>query len=272
MIGVGIDAGSRAIKIVLVDAADRRMTATGVAKQGVNSNQIAMQLLDSLLDRNGYSPADVASCVATGYARNSIAVANTTVTEITCHARGVHHLVPEARTIIEIGGQDSKFLRLDPSGAVRDFAMNDRCAAGTGRFLEVVADRLGVGLEDLGRMSAASAKPAAISSMCIVFAETEIIGLLSAGSAPEDIVAGVQNSVATRVAGMAGRNLQAPVVFTGGVAMVPGMDRALAEAIGHSVEVAPHPQMTGALGAAIIALERTPVLEDTVDRQATMGV
>ncbi len=255
MIGVGIDAGSRAIKIVLLDAADRRVLASGVAKQGVNSDHLAMQLLDNLLAQRGYSPAEVGACVATGYARNSIAAADTTVTEITCHARGVHHLVPEARTVIEIGGQDSKFLRLDPSGAVRDFAMNDRCAAGTGRFLEVVAERLGVELEDLGRMSAASAKPASISSMCIVFAETEIIGLLSSGAAPEDIVAGVQNSVATRVASMAGRAPQAPVVFTGGVAMIPGMDRALAEATGHSVDIVPQPQMTGALGAAIIASE-----------------
>lgn len=253
MISVGIDAGSRAIKVVVMHVDSLRTVAAGVVKQGVNSDGLTMQLLDGLLADNGLSTKDISRTVATGYARNSISIADTTITEITCHARGVHHLVPDALTVIEIGGQDSKFLRLDPNGSVRDFAMNDRCAAGTGRFLEVVAERLGVGLEDLGHMAARSRQPASISSMCIVFAETEIIGLLSAGAAPEDIVAGVQNSVATRVASMAGRGTHAPVLFTGGVALVPGMSRALETAIGQSVCTAPDPQMTGALGAAILA-------------------
>lgn len=254
MIVVGIDAGSRAIKVVLMDSESWGILASGVEKQGIQSDDLVNQLLDRLLAEHGLSQSDIGYAVATGYARNQISIADTTITEITCHARGVHHMVPDARTVIEIGGQDSKFLRLDLSGAVRDFAMNDRCAAGTGRFLEVVADRLGVGIEDLGRMSEASASPAVISSMCIVFAETEIIGLLSAGAAPEDIVAGVQNSIATRVASMAGGSITPPVVFTGGVALVPGMSRALETIIGQNVCVAPDPQMTGALGAAILAV------------------
>jgi len=258
MIGVGIDAGSRAIKIVFVDPTSLRVLSSGVMQQGVNSDELAMQLLERVLVESGMSREDIGCVVATGYARNTVSAADTTITEITCHACGVHHLMPEVRTVIEIGGQDSKFLHLDPTGAVRDFAMNDRCAAGTGRFLEVVADRLGVRLEDLGRMSAQSSRPAVISSMCIVFAETEIIGLLSAGAAPEDIVAGVQNSIATRVATMAGRNVSPPVAFTGGVALVPGMSRALEAAIGQGVSIAPEPQLTGALGAAILACRRIP--------------
>jgi predicted CoA-substrate-specific enzyme activase len=155
--------------------------------------------------------------------------------------------------VVDVGGQDSKVLRLSPDGGVRDFAMNDRCAAGTGRFLEVVAARLGVGLNELGEMAARSGAPAFVSSTCVVFAETEIVGLLASGARAEDIVAGVRQSLATRVAGMAGRNLEGPVLFTGGVAMIPGMAEAFGEALGQRVEVAPDPQMTGALGAAILA-------------------
>lgn len=256
MIVVGVDAGSRAIKVVLLNKDSLDVVAMGSTNQGVKSDDIATLLLNRLLSENGYRRGDIDYVVATGYARNCISAADTTITEITCHARGVHYLVPDARTVIEIGGQDSKFLRLGSDGGVRDFAMNDRCAAGTGRFLEVVANRLDVNIEDLGRMSALSISPAVISSMCIVFAETEIIGLLASGAAPEDIVAGVQNSIVTRVASMAGRSITPPVVFTGGVAMVAGMSRALENIIGHSIVVAPNPQMTGALGAAVLAAQQ----------------
>jgi len=253
MIGVGIDAGSRAIKIVLMDTETHEVITSGATGQGVKNNDLALELFDQLLKESGQSSGDVSKVVATGYGRNSISIADTTITEITCHARGVHHLMPEARTIVEIGGQDSKLLKLSSNGTVHDFSMNDRCAAGTGRFLEVVADRLSVGLAELGEMAEKSTSPAAISSMCIVFAETEIIGLLASGTSPEDIVAGVQNSIATRISSMAGKTVTPPVVFTGGVALVPGMDKALERVIGHPVTVAPNPQMTGALGAALLA-------------------
>jgi len=253
MVSVGVDAGSRAIKIVLLDTGSREVVASGIVAQGVGCNDLANDLLRDLMERSGLGPGDVTRVVATGYARNMIDFADTTVTEITCHARGVHRVAPNAATVVEIGGQDSKLLRLGPGGSVRDFSMNDRCAAGTGRFLEVVADRLGVALDGLGPMAARSQRPASISSTCIVFAETEIIGLLSTGTSPDDIVAGVQNSIAIRIAAMAGRGVVAPVVFTGGVAIVPGMDRALESALGCPVSIAPNPQFTGALGAAIMA-------------------
>jgi (R)-2-hydroxyacyl-CoA dehydratese activating ATPase len=253
MITAGIDAGSRAIKALVFDTDTNQIIAHGTAEQGVRSNEVAKELFDHLLSSSGLAQEDVGALVATGYARNLISIATSTVTEITCHACGVHHVMPDARTVVEIGGQDSKLLKLDESGSVRDFAMNDRCAAGTGRFLEIVANRLGVELGELGEMSARSKAPAVISSMCVVFAETEIIGLLASGASPEDIVAGVQASIAVRVGTMAGRNPSPPVVFTGGVAMVPGMDKALENALNQPVTIAPHPQMTGALGAAIIA-------------------
>jgi len=165
----------------------------------------------------------------------------------------VHHLAPDARTIIEIGGQDSKFIVLENGGRVRDFAMNDRCAAGSGRFLEVVAARLGVDLSTLGELSRHSRQAALISSMCVVFAETEIIGLLAEGVAPADISAGVQNAIALRVAALAGRMVTQPVCFTGGVALQSGMVRALETALSCAVVVPSLPQYTGALGAAILA-------------------
>jgi len=255
MICAGIDAGSRTIKVVVMDGSTRDVLAAGSADQGVQQDRLAGELLDRLLARCGRSRRDLSRTVATGYARHAVSAADTTITEITCHARGVRHRVPEARTVVEIGGQDSKLLRLSPAGAVHDFSMNDRCAAGTGCFLEVVARRLGVDLAGLGALARRSTAPAAISSMCVVFAETEIIGLLAGGAAPQDIVAGVLAAIASRIAAMAGRKIASPVIFTGGVALVPGMDEALSAALGLPVTVAPDPQMTGALGAALLAAD-----------------
>jgi len=253
MICAGIDAGSRTIKIVLMDARSLGVIAKGLTDQGVAQDKLTLELFERLLKDSDIRKKDVRRIVATGYGRNAVSIADTTITEITCHAVGVSRLVPDAMTIIDIGGEDSKLIRLDKSGKVRDFAMNDRCAAGTGRFLEVVARRLGIGIEQLGRMAAKSRNPAAISSMCVVFAETEIIGLLAAGTPAEDIVAGVQAAIAARVMSMIGRKADLPIVFTGGVAMISGMDRALESALGQEVTVAPEPQMTGALGAVILA-------------------
>ncbi len=256
MICAGIDAGSRAIKVVLLRAPTLEVLATGAVDQGIAQEALALELLEGLLRQIGADRNRLAGVVATGYGRKLIQVADSTITEITCQAWGVRHQVPAVRTIIDIGGQDSKLLRVGADGNVEDFVMNDRCAAGCGRFLEVLANQLGVQLGSLGQMAGRSRLPAIISSMCVVFAETEIVGLLASGTAPEDIVAGVQASIAARVAAMGGRHVTAPVIFTGGVAMIPGMDTALASALRSHVEVAPDPQMTGALGAAILAARR----------------
>lgn len=256
MICAGIDAGSRTTKVVLLDGDNHKVLASGVVDQGIEQDELAESLLDRLLREHRISRKKLGMVVATGYGRKLIAVADATITEITCQAWGVRRSVPGARTIIDIGGQDSKLLRLNPNGSVADFVMNDRCAAGTGRFLELLATRLSVRLARLGEMAGRSRDAAVISSMCVVFAETEIIGLLASGVLPEDIVAGVQASLATRVAAMAGSNIVPPVVFTGGVAMVPGMEAALIAAIGQPLSVAPHPQLTCALGAATLAWGR----------------
>lgn len=256
MICAGIDAGSRAIKIVFIDAESRQIIAKGLTDQGIEHDKLASDLFKEVIKNNNLNKNDVSAIVATGYGRNAVSIADTTITEITCHAVGVRQLVPNAMTVIDIGGQDSKLIRLDTAGKVRDFVMNDRCAAGTGRFLEVVAHRLGVKLEALGEIAAKSKSPAAISSMCVVFAETEITGLLATGIAREDIVAGVQTAIASRIIGMAGRNIEPPVIFTGGVAMVSGMNDALQTALEQNVTVSPEPQMTGALGAAILSSDK----------------
>ncbi|MFZ1934327.1 MAG: acyl-CoA dehydratase activase [Thermoguttaceae bacterium] len=256
MICAGIDAGSRTTKVVLLDGDGCEVVAAGVVDQGIEQDALAESLLDRLLREHRIGRRQLGMVVATGYGRKLISAADATITEITCQAWGVRRSVPQARTIIDIGGQDSKLLRLHANGTVGDFVMNDRCAAGTGRFLELLATRLGVRLARLGELAGRSRDAAVISSMCVVFAETEIIGLLASGVLPEDIVAGVQASLATRVAAMTGSNVTAPVVFTGGVAMVPGMEAALSTAIGQPLSVAPQPQLTCALGAATLAWGR----------------
>jgi (R)-2-hydroxyacyl-CoA dehydratese activating ATPase len=256
MICAGIDAGSRSIKAVLFDTEQKRLLSARLTDQGVDQERLARELFEQALNGAGLERSRVSAVVATGYGRNTVRFADTTITEITCHARGVHHVAPDARTIIEIGGQDSKVIHLEDGGRVRDFAMNDRCAAGTGRFLEMVATRLNMNWEKLSDLARQSKTPALISNMCVVFAETEIIGLLAEGKSLPDVVAGVQNAIATRVSALAGRALAPPVCFTGGVALQPGMARALEEVLSCPVLVAPQPQFTGALGAALLAGER----------------
>ncbi len=253
MICAGVDAGSRAVKVVLFDTERGLIVTSAIADQGVEQPRLAAALFERALGQAGLKPNQVGPVVATGYGRNGVRFADTTITEITCHAAGVFHLAPEARTIIEIGGQDSKVIWLEVAGRVRDFAMNDRCAAGTGRFLEMVVARLGVDLPRFAELSKASRQPAIISSTCVVFAETEIIGLLSEGMGPSDIAAGVQSAIASRIVALVGRAVQPPVYFTGGVALLEGMTGALASALGVPVQVAPLPQYTGALGAALLA-------------------
>ena len=252
----GIDIGSRTVKVAVVAMEDGAVVATALADQGVRQGALAERVYGQALAEAGLEAGDIAHLVATGYGRNLLEWAQGAVTEITCHARGVRNLCPDARTIIDIGGQDSKVIHLDEGGAVVDFAMNDRCAAGTGRFLEIVAQRLETPFHALGDLTAMDAQPTPISSMCVVFAETEIVGLLASGAGEADILAGAQKAIATRVAALAGRRVADPVVFTGGVALTPGMGPAMEKALGRPVLVAPQSQLTGAIGAALIARDR----------------
>lgn len=254
MITAGIDAGSRTTKAILWDAERCQVLASGVADQTVDPAGLAQRLFARLLDEAKLERDDVACTVATGYGRNVVRFADRTVTEITCHAAGIRRVMPGVRTFIEIGGQDSKVVHLDAKGAVRHFAMNDRCAAGSGRFLEAAAVQLGGSIEEFGALAARCETHAVISSMCVVFAETEIIGLLSSGVPAADIASGVQAAIAARIAGMFRETEDLPIAFTGGVALVPGMAAALEAALQTPIHVAPDPLMTGALGAALIAV------------------
>ena len=205
--------------------------------------------------------------VSTGYGRHGLSFANKSVTEIMCHAKGAHFMIPETRTIVDIGGQDSKAIAVDEHGAVKDFAMNDKCAAGTGRFLEVMAGVLEVGsVDNMGPLSLKGEYPCRISSTCTIFAESEVISLRAEGRSREDLIAGVHRAVASRVGMMAKRLRISPeLVFTGGVAKNIGMKAALEEEFGMGIMVPEEPQITGALGAALIAAEA--VCADTLDAE-----
>lgn len=256
---VGIDAGSRAIKVAVLDN-NRTLLGTRVASQGVRQSEIAESTYRELMVDLNISNTIPRKIVATGYARHLLTFADARVTEITCHAKGVHSLFPDARTIIEMGGQDSKSIRLDNAGKVKDFMMNDRCAAGTGRFLEVVSERLHIPLNEFKNyvyQEEYTQSPITMSSMCVVFAETEIIGLLASDIPPGKILIGVQNAVCSRVVSMLGQQNAIPrVVFTGGVAQIDGMKNAVERALGHKVDIPEYPQFTGAIGAALIARSR----------------
>ncbi len=257
MLVCGVDLGARSAKVVLLDPAAPADFRHWIADTGHDPARTGHRLLDEALAATSSRPEDVACTIATGYGRAALPFASATLTEITCHARGVRHCFPNARTIVDIGGQDSKVIALDERGAVSDFAMNDRCAAGTGRFLEIVARILDLDLDQLGEVAAGAARPAAISSMCAVFAESEVVGLLARGTPRQEVLAGVHASIASRVATLASRmRVQPPAVFTGGVAKNAAMVRAVAAALSLELAVPPEPQVTGALGAALIAAER----------------
>jgi len=257
MLVCGIDLGARTCEVVILDGKTRERVTAAMADTGHDPARTAARLFEECLAGLGARREEIARVVATGYGRASLPFADEAVTEITCHARGVRHFLPDARTIVDIGGQDSKVIVLDGQGAVVDFAMNDRCAAGTGRFLEIVSRILDLDLDQLGEVAASATHPVEITSMCAVFAESEIIGLLARGTPRQDVLAGVHASIARRIASLASRlQLGPPAVFTGGVARNGGMVEAVGQALGLELTVPPEPQMTGAIGAALIAAER----------------
>jgi len=203
--------------------------------------------------------ADIGRVVATGYGRAAIEGADETITEITCHARGAYRFNPAACSVIDIGGQDSKVIRIGQGGRVEDFAMNDKCAAGTGRFLEKTSASLGVPLEGIGEAAAAARERLQISSMCTVFAESEVISLVAEGKSVEDILRGLCFAIAIRNKALFTRaGARAPYMMTGGVARNAGVVRALEEILGEQVYVPDEPELAGALGAAILAMDKAP--------------
>ena len=248
----GVDIGSITAKAaVLIDG---KIAGTRVGPTGYNSETAGRRILDDTLAELGLAEADLDQIVSTGYGRSSVKFAHRTVTEILCHGAGARFLRPGVRSLIDIGGQDSKALVLGLDGKVKDFAMNDKCAAGTGRFLEVMAGAMDVAMDDLGPLSLEADRPAKISSICTVFAESEVISLIAKGETRANIIAGIHDAIAARVSALIKRlGVTPPVMMTGGVAQNIGVVKALERKLGVAIEVLDTAQVNGAIGAAVLA-------------------
>jgi (R)-2-hydroxyacyl-CoA dehydratese activating ATPase len=252
----GVDIGARSIEVVILK--DREILISIVQDSGISPSQNGEAAFREALDSAAVKQSDLSGIVSTGYGRNYFKPAHRSVSEIVCHARGASYLFPSARTVIDIGGQDSKLIELDDKGRPTDFVMNDRCAAGTGKFIEMTGSVLGIPVSEMNRIITPEDGRVDISSMCAVFAESEIVGLLHRGCTVPAILNGIFHAVAKRTLCMAGRaKIEPDVVFTGGVAKIEGIRHALAQEAGYQPLVPPDPQITGALGAALIASEKT---------------
>ncbi len=247
---IGIDAGSSAIKLTLYNG---ESIENFICPSGWNPREQAAALFQTAVDKRGSSPA--ACIVGTGYGRLNLPFVTKAMTEITCHARGAVYLVPGAGSIIDIGGQDAKAIRVDEQGRVQDFVMNDKCAAGTGRFLQVMANALGLDIAEIGGIDVGlEEEPCTINSMCTVFAESEVIGLVNRGVSRQAIIAALYKSIAGRVAVMAaGIQPVSPVVFTGGLAQNQALRRELADRLGLPVITHNQAVFAGSIGAALFA-------------------
>lgn len=251
----GIDIGSMTTKCVVVDGSGT-MVASAVVPSGARASVARESAIAAALAEARIAREQLVSLIATGYGRKR-AEADGEVTEITCHARGAVHFFPGTRTILDIGGQDTKAIRLDATGNVTQFAMNDKCAAGTGRFLEVMARALEVDLEDLGPLSMQSTAPRKISSFCTVFGESEVVGHVANGADVKDIAAGLNESISQRVVGLLKRvGIEQQVTMSGGVSRNLGMRRSIEKLLGVEMNVSDYSQVMGALGAALIGRDR----------------
>jgi predicted CoA-substrate-specific enzyme activase len=245
----GVDIGSTMTKVVIMDDS---VLASVIGPTGPEHRKLANRVMEEALKKAKLPFEEITYVVATGYGRINVPFADRQITEISCHAKGLSSIFPEARTVIDIGGQDSKGIKLKDGRAV-DFVMNDKCAAGTGRFLEVAAEELGVKLEDMGKLSLEAKKTERISNTCTVFAAQEVVTRLSEGAALADIIAGLHEAIATRVYGMLRRlKIEREVALTGGGAKNIGLVKALEAKLGFAVLVPPEPLLTGAIGAALL--------------------
>ena len=254
---VGLDSGSTSTNAVVMNEA-REIVASVVIRTGAKAGASAERAYREVLERAGIAPDQIACTIATGYGRVSIPFADENVTEISCHGRGAHYFNPAVRTILDIGGQDSKAIHVNATGEVTDFAMNDKCAAGTGRFLEMIARSLEISLDELGPAALESKKHLEIASMCSVFAESEVISLIANNEEKPNIAAGVCRAVAGKAYSLMRRvGLEGAYMMTGGVAQNPGVVCAVEELIGEKLFICEDPEIVGATGAALLALEKS---------------
>ncbi|HWP58598.1 MAG TPA: acyl-CoA dehydratase activase [Candidatus Acidoferrales bacterium] len=252
----GIDVGSTQTKGVILDE-KRTIVARALIDTGANVTRAAERCFAEALSAAGIGRESVAYVVGTGYGRYKVTFGDAQITEISCHARGASYLFPRTRTVIDMGGQDAKGISIGENGEVRDFVMNDKCAAGTGRFLANAAEAVGLSLDDIGELSLKAKNPVRLTTVCTVFVESDIMSYLAQGKKIEDILGGVHSAIAARTISLVRRvGIEPEVTFTGGVSRNVGMVRALEEKLGMKLNVSPESHFVGALGAALFALER----------------
>ncbi len=252
----GVDVGSTQTKAIVLDDGGR-VVGRALLDMETSMATVARDAFAAAVADAGIAEADVAYVIGTGYGRYKVSFGREQVTEISCHARGAVKLFPGTRTVVDIGGQDTKAIRVGPGGQVVDFTMNDKCAAGTGRFLGAASYALELPLSELGPLALRSTNPVRITTTCTVFAESEIISHLAKGSLPEDVLMGVHQAIAARCASLVRRvGVEPELTFTGGVSRNGAMVRLLAEVLGHPLNVSPDAHFVGALGAALYALDR----------------
>ena len=249
----GVDVGSLSTEVVIIGG-DKSIVSYSIESTGYSPVAASEQAMRTALDKAGIARNKIEAIVATGYGRISVPFADKKVTEISCHAMGACHLFPDTGTIIDIGGQDSKVIRVGQGGKVLDFTMNDKCAAGTGRFLEVMASTFKLSLDELGELSLKAKEPIPISSVCTVFAESEVVSLIAQNRPKEDIILGIHTAIVNRVWNMVQTvGIHGAVTMTGGVAKNKAVVALFEERVGQPIHVYHEPQIVGALGAALIA-------------------
>jgi predicted CoA-substrate-specific enzyme activase len=262
----GVDVGSTQTKAIIINE-DNKIIGRSLVDTGANVVMAAEKSYQQALDDNNIREEEIEYVVGTGYGRYRVTFGNTQITEISCHARGAVHMFPKTITVVDMGGQDTKAIRVSPTGEIVDFCMNDKCAAGTGRFLGAASTALDIPIDELGPTALKAQKPIRISTTCTVFAESEVLSWLGKGKKIEDILWGVHQSIASRSAGLMRRvGVEEEVTFTGGVAKNVGMIKALEERLEVSMNVSEESHYMGALGAALFALDyiiasRTPTAE-----------
>ncbi len=252
----GVDVGSTQTKAIIINE-KREIVGRSLIDTGANVARAAERSFAEALLASGVRREDVAYVVGTGYGRYKVTFGDAQITEISCHARGANYLFPGTRTVIDMGGQDAKGIKVGESGEVKDFVMNDKCAAGTGRFLANAAEALGLPLDEIGRLSLRAKNPVRLTTVCTVFVESDIMSYLAQGKKIEDILGGVHSAIAARTISLVRRvGIEEEVTFTGGVSRNIGMVRALEEKLGMKLNVSPESHFVGALGASLFALER----------------
>jgi len=249
----GIDVGSTMTKAVILNGG---IVTSIIGPTGPEQRRLANKVMEEALNKAAISFQTITYIVSTGYGRINVPFTDKQFTEITCHAKGIISLFPKARTIIDIGGQDVKGIKIDDTGKILDFVMNDKCAAGSGRFIEVIADTLGVQLDKVGDLALQSKNPAKISNICTIWAQQEVAASLARGVPISDLFAGVHYSLADRIIRMVNRiKVEEEVIVTGGGGKNSGLVKALSEQLGHEILVPEEPLITGALGAALLGKE-----------------